>query len=137
MLSEDDEPPEPGCSKNNRRVIDTGNRSSRYYEDSEVDFAIKSPYPGPTNEVEAMEFLEKNPHLGNVFRRMIKDGIQEDYERWRSIEPSKGDNGRDKQTQQKKASKTNKGMNKHSNSPIVKSPSDTTIYVPALRKQMI
>ena len=43
-----------------------------------------------SSEEEAVQFLQTNPHLGNVFKKMIKEGIQEEI--WNLQKGMQGNN---------------------------------------------
>ena len=91
----------------------------------------------PQNEQEAVDFLASNPYLGNLFRHMIKEGIQEEVgkhiqkvEQKLQNNDSKINAGKgNKVNGKKKVKPTVKNF-----PPCIKSPSDTTIYAPALRQ---
>ena len=46
--------------------------------DTEVELNIKSSEITQDEEQVALQLLASNPHLGNLFKRMIKDGIEEE-----------------------------------------------------------
>ena len=62
------------------------------YQDSEVCFHVKNNLTsgkivnGPQNEQEAVQFLTENPHLNNLFKKMIKESLHEEN----LLEPKKG-----------------------------------------------
>ena len=75
-----------------------------------------------------MQFLSENPHLGKVFKKMIKQGIQEEISSQHSGEFNMEENALVNKTPSKGKSKGHKVQRE-----VIKSPSDTTIYAPALR----
>ena len=83
--------------------------------------------PTIATEEEAYQFMEANPHLGSVFRQMITQGIRDGLERQQ--ENHAGEiSTRDPPcvTPKVVVAKTHNA---------IKSPSDTTLYAPALRKR--
>ena len=113
-----------------------------YSPDSEIQFNFKVPAElpeGPQDEQEAMEFLEKNPHLGNVFKKLVKQGIQEE----RREEALKAQHHQGKGKSGEKSTDQNNGRinvtpSRNIRAPqrkeLMKLPSDTTLYAPALKK---
>ena len=84
-------------------------------------------------EEEAVRFLQANPRIDNYFKKLIRDGIaEENKNRQQEVNlqqpPGKESNGMMVRTPQSKKN----GREGH----MVKSPSDTTIYAPALKKLM-
>ena len=93
------------------------------------------PSPMPmsiTSEAEAYQFLQTNPHLGNVFKKIIKEGVAEETKRLQenSATPTKRKQGKTKCGPVSPV----KVRQLPNNGNITKSPSDTTIYAPALNK---
>ena len=86
--------------------------------ESEVQFNFKSPHI--SNEEEAATFLVTNPHLGNPFKKMIKKGIQEETHLMKKGNPQQH--------------KTPVKQSRPGQGTPIKSPSDTTIYAPALSR---
>ena len=90
---------------------------------------------GVNSKEEAMNFLASNPHLGNIFKRMIREGIQENKIQGKSTNQITLQKGRvTEQTADRRVRKM-EGMN--ANEPLskgIKSPSDMTLYVPAFNK---
>ena len=78
-----------------------------------------------------MQFLAENPHLGKVFRKMIQQGIQDDHDR--RSQAGSNQAGESSPKNQSVNSPTMEAS-KRGSPQIIKSPSDTTIYVPALHK---
>ena len=73
------------------------------------------------SEEEAQNFVKQNPHLGNYFKKMIQEGIAEEL---RKPEKGKQITNNDKDDKEKNKNKVN----------LIKSPSDTTLYAPAMKK---
>ena len=73
-----------------------------------------------------------NPHLGNVFKRMIKEGIQEESKKQQG-KCSKIADQQKKINNKTTVNKTQRGQN-NDVSKVMKSPSDTTLYAPAFKK---
>ena len=86
--------------------------------ESEVQFNFKTPHI--SNEGEAATFLVTNPHLGNLFKKMIKEGIQEETHLMKKGNPQQY--------------KTPVKQSRPGQGTPIKSPSDTTIYTPALSR---
>ena len=106
-------------------------------DDSEIQFNYNlhsQKLLEPQSEKEAVQFLASNPHLSNIFKKMIKEGIQE------QIKIGNDQQGQDQGYRTSSLCETpvvNKSHSKQTpihNKSLIKSPSDTTIYAPALRK---
>ena len=82
----------------------------------------------PANEKEAVEFLATNPHLNDLFRKMIKEGIQQELEK-----RNKGKGKVQHKVDNAKPTNTETGKNVVYHE-LIKSPSDTTLYAPAINK---
>ena len=83
------------------------------------------------SEEDAVKFLSSNPYLGNLFKKMIKEGIQEESKKQRKGNeivaiPNESNKQCDNATPIKTPIERQPVM--------MKSPSDTTIYAPALTK---
>ena len=117
--------------------------------DSEIQFgASVRSVKQPTNEAEAAQLLSENLYLGNIFKKMIKQGIQEEVAELKQL--STGSRSVDKgtvsqRTDQRHAAATHgevtmqctpgnlsKTVNRIAG--MTKSPSDTTVYSMAMRK---
>ena len=106
------------------------------------------PNPGIDiqNEEQAYYFLATNPHLGNVFKCMIKEGIAEETAKITTLQAGKGlvnkrrqndENTRNENQDMRNCNKVPDVNNKavqQTRAQAIKSPSDTTIYAPALKK---
>ena len=95
-------------------------------ESSEVQFNYRTPQKivGPTNEEEVARFMMENPYLNDIFKKMIQQGIQAEVQKQNVQGQQVTNSGK----QGKAANKTNERIN------VIKAPSDTTLYAPALRK---
>ena len=93
-------------------------------QDQDWDGSSVAEHRDKLEEAEAMRLLAENPNLENVFRRMIRDGIREETQNLAHPNP---------QVMEKQTQKT-KGKKHPNNIITAKSPSDTTIYAPALNK---
>ena len=84
-----------------------------------------------------MKRLATNPHLESIFKRMIKAGIQEETQSLQLSRPglNKSSETLNKQIEFNKTSTPVKeaGMNNRGTN-VMKSPSDTTLYAPALKR---
>ena len=81
------------------------------------------------SEEQAYQFMATNPHFSNAFKRMIKEGIAEEA---KATQP-KGKSAANTAEQSK--IKTNLTKPKRRDMTVIpKSPSDTTLYTPALKK---
>ena len=126
-----------GISLNNPNDINWLSQFEDCTGDSEIYFNFNCPQrsapSGPQSEAEAMQFLETNPHLNNVFKKLIKQGIQEERE-----EIQKGMNDQNEQVNgnnlTSKPTCSRRGRPPNINKEAVQSPSDTIIYAPALRR---
>ena len=102
---------------------------------SEVILNVR-PNPGTNDneneEVRALKLMNENPCLGSIFKRMIRDGIEEVEEKYKKqyedVAP-KGKSGKDAETNYH--SPVNANMNRAKS---VKSPSDTTLYATTLKQ---
>ena len=87
-----------------------------------------------SSEVLAMRLMEENPQLGDFFKRVIKEGIKEGMEEQNEKfeQTSSSNRGKEKD----KGLSTSDRCNTNSNRVVqmVKSPSDMTLYTPALSK---
>ena len=95
-----------------------------------------SPHQGGAQvckDAEAMCFLESNPGLQNMFMKMIKAGIQEGIkETTASLQGSATKSG--ELSGKNSNSKGNNTKSKSNSTNFVKSPSDTTLYTPAVQR---
>ena len=84
-----------------------------------------------TNDEQVSQFLESNPYLGNYFKKLIQEGIAEGPQR--VAQKTKGRSGETEPS----VNAEKGGLTPKRRSTMiqqVKSPSDTTIYAPALKK---
>ena len=114
----------------NTHLVDTNDNS-----EVQFNFRISNQNEkgiGPANEKEAEQFLATNPYLGDLMKRMIKEGVQEEVSRYSlPLPPKEGlpDKGVGKGRlggDNLERSKVYQAVNK--------SPSNNTIYAPALNK---
>ena len=92
---------------------------------------------GPAREEEAMKLVEDNSYLKDFFMKMIQQGIQDEVKK-QNLQPMRNENQaktKEVKAQHGKQSKPNPEVNGEKsggNKRLVKSPSDTTLYAPAL-----
>ena len=84
------------------------------------------------SEEEAMQLLARNPHIKNLFKRMIRKEIQEEKEVTKNNRGKTGMENLNEETKQSTPKKMGRENQERSN--LIKSPSDTTLYTPALKK---
>ena len=86
------------------------------------------------SEEDAEKLIASNPYIGNVFKRMIKEGIKEEVDKFKLQEKTgtdvTGKNNVDVRPRDIRVD-NNKVVEREKPSPV-KSPSDTTIYALAL-----
>ena len=129
-----------GLNKTNSKEAGVGNCSP----ESEVQLSRiinrtddwqSSPHQGTVQgceDAEAMQVLESNPGLQNMFMKMIKAGIQEGIkETTASLQGGATKSGELSEKNSDSKGKNTKSKSNPTN--IVKSPSDTTLYTPTLQ----
>ena len=99
---------------------------------NDVDSQQRGPEQG---EEEAMCLLASNPHLGNIFKRMIQEGIQEETKKLVGHPIEKGNQNVVPQVLNQSNDRGTPQANNRPTMQLVKSPSDMTIYAPALARQ--
>ena len=113
---------EPGNLQNSENVKLQQN-NNRTCEEQPQQNTTASMGMSITSDEDALRFIEANPHFGNVFKKMIQEGIAEEKR------TSKGKNANIVVgIQHDKCTKNDSVIS------AIKSPSDTTIYAPALNK---
>ena len=121
--------------------------------DSEVQFNLRAQdhhddeinHSDSDGEAEAMRLMSRNPKIGKFFKNLIKEGIKEGIQASKGVEsPGKSDHSNEVISQAETVADiqmdplgpttpVNKKAVNQGKSPV-KSPSDTTLYVPALRQ---
>ena len=116
----------------NVQLLRSNYRSARIEGPSTSGVQGQTPQLQITNEEEAVKLVCENPYLEKLFHRMIKEGIDEAATAKNS---QKETTGKTTQCSHSQGKGTNKVVTPTRRPPqLVKSPSDTTLYAPALQK---
>ena len=99
-------------------------------EDDEITFNFRDENVEQAKQAEANQLLADNPHLGSIFQEMIQKGVREEVKRQMGEQTPKQGNTITRDI-------TKRGNDRSLNQPgpgVTKSPSDTTIYAPAVHR---
>ena len=106
------------------------------YVDSEIQFNFReNPSDEQEQEQRAAKLLADNPGLGNYFQKLFQKGVQQEVNKQWKNKTGNDESMKEKiYTGQSNIANSEETPLKTNQVHLVKSPSDTTIYAPALRK---